>query len=632
MTKEKNWEDSERCSEEMMSLRNSGYISEEIGEEYRGWGERDIIFITAPTGSGKSYFMLHNFLKQVIKRGWRMLYLVNRRILKEQLKKELEEVEDEICEEFEEMGFSEISIENYITILTYQNIENRLQGKECDEEIIFIKKFTCVVYDECHYFYTDANFNTSTELSYLFLRKIFDNKLQIYISATPDKIKKEVESYLEKEKETLESSERRPSVFNRTAREIQEYKIKGSYDYVQMMVFEKIEDLTEIIKENVNEKEEKWLIFVDNIDRGKEFQNGLMNDKKESGEDKYKISKEDIIFLDTHYRKKESTKESAKEIVEKKFSSKKIVISTAVLDNGVSFHDLELRNMVILADTEETFVQMLGRKRRDGSKVKLYICKQGVEHFKKREKHVEEVLRCYKQYKNNLTSISKVICSKVDVYEENLMKHFIVYPNKENEDYKQYLIDQQSVLKELLKDSVSSGYIKEFCYSWNGLLFLNQFSVIRCRKLKLFYNNIIKKLENNEFAFVEQQVEWLGMSKEELEQIIYDSQKSIKEKNCEILEQAIKKVLDKPMSPEKNIEWKLSIKDVLIYFLRMDSEFTNNETGQIGQNDRPLSAKKFKRCVEKAGLPYIMDVEKKSKENKETLYTILKENTNQEEK
>lgn len=111
MKDEKYWNDSEQHSERMMSSKNFEYISDEIGEKYLKWKERDIIFINAPTGSGKSYFMLHNFLKQVIKRGWRMLYLVNRRILKEQLKKELEEVEDEICEEFEEMGFPEVSIE-----------------------------------------------------------------------------------------------------------------------------------------------------------------------------------------------------------------------------------------------------------------------------------------------------------------------------------------------------------------------------------------------------------------------------------------------------------------------------------------------------------------------------------------
>lgn len=127
--------------------------------------------------------------------------------------------------------------------------------------------------------------------------------------------------------------------------------------------------------------------------------------------------------------------------------------------------------------------------------VKLYICEQGVEHFKKRKKYVEEVLECYKQY---------------------LMKHY----------------------------------------------------------------------------------------------------KSIGRTN----------------EPRKNIEWKLSIKDVLVYFLRMDIEFTNREAGQICQNDRPLSAERFKRCVEQVELAYEMEVKSIRGKNSETLYTISKEYTNQEEK
>ena len=45
---------------------------------------RDIIFITASTGAGKSYFILNVYLDWIIQRGGKLLYLVNRRILREQ--------------------------------------------------------------------------------------------------------------------------------------------------------------------------------------------------------------------------------------------------------------------------------------------------------------------------------------------------------------------------------------------------------------------------------------------------------------------------------------------------------------------------------------------------------------------
>ena len=177
------------------------YISDKIGEEYMNWEGRNIIFITAPTGSGKSYFILHIFLRWIMRNNLKMLYLVNRKILKEQLEEELHgEVEDEIYQEFGIKRF----LPNYITITTYQSIENGLKGKKYLETNNFIQGFQCVVCDECHYFYSDSNFNTNTELSYLFLRKVFNNRIQIYISATPDKIRENMHTYTVEEIEVNE--------------------------------------------------------------------------------------------------------------------------------------------------------------------------------------------------------------------------------------------------------------------------------------------------------------------------------------------------------------------------------------------------------------------------------------------
>lgn len=32
------------------------------------------------------------------------------------------------------------------------------------------------------------------------------------------------------------------------------------------------------------------------------------------------------------------------------------------MDNGISIHDVNLKNIVIMCDTKEEFIQMLGRK------------------------------------------------------------------------------------------------------------------------------------------------------------------------------------------------------------------------------------------------------------------------------
>jgi len=93
--------------------------------------------------------------------------------LKKQLEEELySDISNEIYEEF---GYRLI-IENYVTVRTYQSIEKNLNEKNnyaLRYNIEELKTYSYVVYDECHYFYSDSNFNTNTQLSFDCLRDIF---------------------------------------------------------------------------------------------------------------------------------------------------------------------------------------------------------------------------------------------------------------------------------------------------------------------------------------------------------------------------------------------------------------------------------------------------------------------------
>lgn len=153
------------------------YVSDEIQMDYKEWKPGEVILITASTGRGKSYFVLHTYLKWAIENNYRILYLVNRRILQKQLKEEIKEIEI-----YGEFGLGSIDIDQYIYIDTYQNIENSLKNFGALEKLKWMDKFQVVVCDECHYFYTDSNFNTGTELSYLAVKEIFARKIRIYIS------------------------------------------------------------------------------------------------------------------------------------------------------------------------------------------------------------------------------------------------------------------------------------------------------------------------------------------------------------------------------------------------------------------------------------------------------------------
>lgn len=611
---------------EEKDIKAPEYISDKIGEEYMNWEGRNIIFITAPTGTGKSYFILHIFFKWIVRNNLKMLYLVNRKILKEQLEEELHgEVEDEIYQEFGIKRF----LPNYITITTYQSIENGLKGKKYLETNNFIQGFQCVVCDECHYFYSDSNFNTNTELSYLFLRKVFNNRIQIYISATPDKIRENMHTYTVEEIESFAGQMPGNVLSKRASNRTKEYSVKNSYDYIEISIFERIGDLIGIVRRNVNVEKEKWLIFVDSIDLGKDLKNELLNGtstEEDSDKNEYKISDNEVIFLDAHYEKETETAESVEEIAREKISSKKIIISTAVMDNGISIHDRALRNIVILADTKETFIQMLGRKRKDGKKVNLYICKQDIRHFERRKKHVEKVLEYCNKYWNELTYINEPYIF-MNVEGKAFKKRYIEIKGENvSINYNICLANQQAILNELLTNPISAKYIREFCYCLDGLLIPNMFSILRFCELKNFYKNIIKKLENDEYAFAKQQAEWLEIPEEKFESIIQESRKIIYEKNRGILEQAIKGVLDQSMNKEGNIKWKLGILDVLIYFIKRDDKFKKSEEETLKKPDRAISKGMFERCVKQADLSYKMIMKKKNaRKQEDTSYTIIRE-------
>ena len=155
------------------------------------------------------------------------------------------------------------------------------------------------------------------------------------------------------------------------------------------------------------------------------------------------------------------------------------------------------------------------------------------------------------------------------------------------------LKNQQRILNELLTNSISAQCIKEFCYSVDGLLIPNMLAILRYRELEIFYKNIIEDLENDEYAFVKRQAEWLDIPEEKLAVAIQESRKNIFEKNCEILEQAIKEVLDKSLDKRRNIEWKLSISEVLIYFIKRDENFKKSEEDALKKTDRVIPKRVF---------------------------------------
>lgn len=587
------------------------YISDEIENEYQKWTHEDIVFITASTGAGKSHFILNVYLDWIIQRGGRLLYLVNRRILREQLQNE---VNTEIARVISEKNGLDTNIQNYIEITTYQALENRLKSSyyEACKCLESMQKFTCVVCDECHYFYTDSNFNTGTELSLDLIRELFDNKLQIYISATADPIKKEMEKYFEKQKDvnqTVNFGSIAPFKCKEKAfiEYGENYNSGGLHPYILMDQ----DGLIDKIQRSIHETKDKWMVFVDSIDAGEGLQKALRRDSE--------IKDSDIIFLDADYEKVEEAEKTVNEIVENKSSRKRVIISTAVMDNGITFQDSDLVNIAIFSDIKETFVQMLGRKRINGNEIiHLYICKRSEEYFRKRYQYVHNAMDIYYKYQAELNILSEpyfyqenrqngqTVTVPLNYIKSFFLYHYYgirVYENRMKSD------SQQKILDVLLSNRMEAQYLKKFCYSVNGNISLNRLAVQHLSDLEYYYKDMAKKLHDNENAFVEQQFEWLGIPVDTVQGYVDEAMQELSTRYRNELEQSIEDILNKKdgsMNEEENIGWKLKMREQLEYFLVKDNEYDENERKALGKNDRALSADRFNSEMKKADLHYVM--------------------------
>ena len=556
--------------------KNLVYLSDEIGLEYQSWNKNALVIIKAPTGCGKSHFILNELLDYALMCGRRILYLVNRTILKDQLIKKCNEKSSELSVRYEQI----INIWDYIHICTYQEIEQRLKYGVADPLNANLKDangdsiepYYYVVYDECHYFYVDADFNPGTERSYGYLTQSFRNVVQIFMSAT-----------IENMKEKIINDMTHLGIVKLHDKQVVKYNMEEDYDYVDLHYIVDTEEILELIEV---EKNEKWLIFTDNIEKGNELAKNVRDIHK-------KFAGDNVVFIDARYKTDENGSDSVRELVDKQIIEKPVIITTSVLDNGVSFEDEGLRNIIIMADSKEEFIQMLGRKRPDGKRLQVYICKRDKAYFVRKLHYIDTIKNCYDRYAGEI-------------------KHMWLNGN---------ILEQQNVLNAMFSSEVTYRLLKRFCYFVTGYIKVSWFAELKLAKLQLFYKEMIKKFETDENAFLRVQAGWLGYSEEQIQEFIEGETGQKLEDNKIKLEEELKLLLGEnetlAFSTEENKE-KLKrnavIKNLLKFFFdRADNiEDKEKRLEAIGKNDRAMQPEEFNCCMETAQLNYEMIKEGKS--------------------
>lgn len=115
-------------------LGSNVYMSDLIGDAYTTWKDC-LVILNGGTGSGKSYFVINVLIPYYVNQNKQILYLCNREKLEYQIKPQINHYPP-------------------VTVWTYQRLQAKLRKKKN------LPKYDLIVSDECHYFWTDAKFNS----------------------------------------------------------------------------------------------------------------------------------------------------------------------------------------------------------------------------------------------------------------------------------------------------------------------------------------------------------------------------------------------------------------------------------------------------------------------------------------
>lgn len=396
------------------------YASNLIGTDWLyKWTPNVPVFISAQTGRGKNFFIQNTIVPEILKHNRRcndnqkILILSNRIALNHQNKIELAKIIDIHSDKnisyentLQKLTDEQINSFNNFGVIKVSSYHQLLNNNLLDDE------YTFVIIDECHFFTQDSLFNADTSK---ILDAIIDkckNSIRIYTSATLDDVlpvifKKDIPEKFEENPYKF-FCQKPPNLYYKKflltntipknilpfSDKINIQSIMINYNYYMNLIkfYDEqqneitpyynytaiIYDLepnysyikTHLIKNNDNalvdkishthNKDSKWIIFVKSKKEGKALKEKL-NQKQISSEF---ISSESKTESNTAYQ----------QIIKESKFDVEVLISTAVIDNGVNIKDKAVKNIAISVFDYTSFIQMLGRVRpTEEQEINLYL-------------------------------------------------------------------------------------------------------------------------------------------------------------------------------------------------------------------------------------------------------------------
>ena len=274
-------------------------------------GESSVI--CAPTGCGKTTAIINQIIN--LPKSIRILYLVNRSLLEAQIRISLLEHKGYDARNWPMEAIFNADLEN-ITVTTYQS-----EAKSGS----LSNHYDVIIMDEIHYVMCDALFSFDSNSFFENLHNQLHSSKRLYISATPNEV---FPIILNMERQHLKTC----------------YTMNADYSHYcfRYYNYNDIDVLTAALKDRIDHNE-KAMVFVRNIERGEAISEKLKDCP--------------LIFAEMENR------ESIEEIGKLEHFSAAAIVTTKILDNGISINDTEVQHIVIEEIDPILWKQMLGRIR-----------------------------------------------------------------------------------------------------------------------------------------------------------------------------------------------------------------------------------------------------------------------------
>ena len=168
------------------------------------------------------------------------------------------------------------------------------------------------------------------------------------------------------------------------------------------------------------------------------------------------------------------------------------------------------------------------------------------------------------------------------------------------------------IMHDIANGKIQYEEAKKLFLVYNGILYLNRLSMKNLENLDSYYNRILKRFdEEGEDAFLREQLEWLGKTSEEIDDIIKNSKISLLNKYHADVVKKIEAKLNKKMKKKENADFKETIKKEVLYMLeQMEETYPGRNTYRdvFYKKGREISKPAMDFLREHWNLPYEIEL------------------------